>query len=151
MSSPFILNYVMKHHAKKYLDDKCREILDNNFYVDNLIITGHNIDELHELYSLCSSRMQEGGFTLRSWNSNSIELRKTMEADGRLVEHKCIEEKVLGYRYNVNSGTLSLAPCSVEAAADTKRKVLSQISKVFDPLNFTLPVSIRGRVLMRKV
>ena len=58
---------------------------------------------------------------------------------------------MLGYRYNVNIDTLRLAPCSVEAAADTKRKVLSQISKVFDPLNFTLPVTIRGRVLMRKV
>ncbi|XP_068215541.1 uncharacterized protein [Palaemon carinicauda] len=72
-SSPFILNYVMKHHAKMYPEDKCREILENNFYVDNLIITGHNIDELQELYSLCASRMQEGGFTLRSWNSNSLE------------------------------------------------------------------------------
>ncbi|XP_068232042.1 uncharacterized protein [Palaemon carinicauda] len=125
-----------------YPEDKCREILENHLYVDNLIITGHNIDELQELYSLCSSPMQEGGFTLRSWNSNSLELRKIMEAEERLVEHNCIEEKVLGYRYNVNSDTLSLAPCSVEAAADTKRKVLSQISKIFDPLNFTLPVSI---------
>ena len=35
--------------------------------------------------------------------------------------------------------------------ADTKRKVLSQISKVYDPLNLTWPVTIRGRVLMRKV
>ena len=150
-SSPFILNYVMKHHAKSYPEDKCMEILDNNFYVDNLVVTGYNIDELHELYKLCSSRMHEGGFTLRSWNSNSIELRETMKADGKLVKHKCTEEKVLGYRYNVNSDTLSLAPCNVEAAADTKRKVLPQISKVFDPLNFTLPVTIRGRVLMRKV
>ena len=72
--------------------------------------------------------MQEGGFTLRSWNFNSIELRGAKKADGKLVEHKCTEEKVLGYRYNANSDTLSLAPCSVEAAADTKRKVLSQIS-----------------------
>ena len=88
---------------------------------------------------------------MRSWNSSSVELRETMKADGRLVEYKCIEEKVLGYRYNANSDTVSLAPCSVEAAADTKRKVLSQISKVFDPLNFTLPVTIRGRILMRKV
>ncbi|XP_068200659.1 uncharacterized protein [Palaemon carinicauda] len=121
-SSPFILNYVMKHHAKMYPEDKCREILENNFYVDNLIISGHNIDEIQELYSLCSSRMQEGGFTLRSWNSNSLELRKIMEAEGRLVEHNCIEEKVLGYRYYVYSDTLSLAPCSVELLLTLKEK-----------------------------
>ncbi|XP_068229548.1 uncharacterized protein [Palaemon carinicauda] len=88
--------------------------------------------------------MQEEGYTLSSRNSNSLELRKIMEAEGSLVEHNCIEEKVLGYRYNVNSDTLSLAPYNVEAAADTKRKVLSQISKVFDPLNFTFPVQHFG-------
>ena len=35
-SSPFILNSVMKHHAETFPDDKCKEILTNNFYVDNL-------------------------------------------------------------------------------------------------------------------
>ena len=71
-SSPFILNYVMKHHAESYPEDKCRQILDNNLYVDNFIITGNNIDELHDLYILCFSRMQEGGFTLKSWKSNQL-------------------------------------------------------------------------------
>ena len=47
-SSPFNLNYVMKRHAKSYPEDKCREILDNNFYVDNLVVTGYNIDEYQE-------------------------------------------------------------------------------------------------------
>ena len=150
-SSPFILNYVMKHHVENYPQDKCSQILNNNFYVDNLIVTGNDVEELHELYEHCFNRMQEGGFTLRSWNSNSVELRRTMKAEGKLVEHDCEEDKVLGYRYNINKDTLSLAPCSVEETADTKRKVLSQISKVFDPLNFTLPVTIRGRILMRKV
>ena len=51
-SSPFILNYVMKHHAESYPEDKCRQILDDNFYVDNLIITDNDIDELHDLYNL---------------------------------------------------------------------------------------------------
>ena len=36
-SSPFILHFVMQHHAESLPDDKCKEILSNNFYVDNLI------------------------------------------------------------------------------------------------------------------
>ena len=150
-SSPFILNYVMKHHVESYPDDKCKKILENNFYVDNLIVTSNELGELHELYNLCYNRMKEGGFTLRSWNSNSIELREILEKDGRLVEHGCTEEKVLGYRYNVDKDSLSLAPCVVEAEADTKRKILSHISKLFDPLGLTLPMSIKGRILMRKI
>ena len=95
--------------------------------------------------------MQEGGFTLRSGNSNSIELREKMKYDKKLVEHMCEEDKVLGYKYNVNNDTLSISPCTVQAVADTKRKVLSQISKAYDPLNLTLSVTIRGQILMRKV
>ena len=74
-----------------------------------------------------------------------------MSSDERLVEHQCEEDKVLGYRYNVNDDSLSLAPSKINSEADTKRKVLSQISKVFDPLNLVLPVTIRGRILMRKI
>ena len=150
-SSPFILNYVMKHHNESYPNDKCRQILDNKFYVDNLIVTSNDPGELHELYNLCFDRMREGGFILRSWNSNSIELRNTMKSDNRLVEHGCTEEKVLGYKYNVYNDTLSIAKCVIESEADTKRQILSQVSKVFDPLNFALPVTIKGRILMRKV
>ena len=141
----------MKYHASTYPDDKCMQILIDNFYVDNLIITGNDLNEMQGLYQLSSQRMQEGGFTLRSWNSNSIELREKMKYDKKLVEHMCEEDKVLGYKYNVNNDTLSISSCTVQAVADTKSKVLSQIFKVYDPLNLTLPVTIRGRVLMRKV
>ena len=150
-SSPFILNFVMKHHAETFPDDKCKEILANNFYVDNLLITGNDLVEMEKLYNLAFDRMKNGGFTLRSWNSNSVELRDQMASDDRLVEHKCKEDKVLGYRYNVDKDSLSLASCNIDSGANTKRKILSQTSKVFDPLNLALPVTIRGRILMRKV
>ena len=148
--SPFILNYVMKHHVESYPKDKCSEILGNIFYVDNLIVTGNDMREMKDLYKNCYERMLEGGFILRSWNSNSDELRNLMKSEGGLVEHNCPDEKVLGYRYNIKKDSLSLALFSLDEA-NTKHQVLSQISKVYDPLNFTLPVTIRGRVLMRKV
>ena len=150
-SSPFILHFVMQHHAESLPDDKCKEILSNNFYVDNLLITGNNLMEMKTLYNQAFERMNEGGFKLRSWSSNSIELRDQMKADGRLVEHQSAEEKVLGYKYNVNKDTLSLNPVTLNFEADTKRKILSQTSSVFDPLNLTLPVMVRGRILMRKI
>ena len=141
---------MMKHHVKSYQKDKCSETLGNNFYVDNLIVTGNDMREMKDLYKNCYERMLEGGFILRSWNSNSDELRNLMKAEGGLVEHNCPDEKVLGYRYNIKKDSLNLAPFLLDEA-NTKRQVLLQISKVYDPLNFTLPVTIRGRVLMRKV
>ena len=78
-------------------------------------------------------------------------MRAQMAADGRLVEHTCEEEKVLGYRYNENNDSLSITPCTIDSEANTKRKILSQTSKVYDPLNLVLPVTIRGRILMPKI
>ena len=139
-SSPFILNYVMRYHTDTFPDDKCKEILANNFYVDNLLMRGNDLDEMHKLYELAFERMKNGGFMLRSWNSNSGVLRAQMAADGRLVGHTCEEEKMSGYRYNVNNDLLSIAPCTIDSEANTKRKILSQTSKVYDPLNLVLPV-----------
>ena len=45
-ASPFILNYVMKYLVKSYPKDKGSEILGNNFYVDNLIVTGNDMREM---------------------------------------------------------------------------------------------------------
>ena len=150
-SSPFILHYVMQHHANSFPEDKVSNILSNNFYVDNLLITGNQIDEMNVIYQEAYDRMKAGGFVLRSWNTNSTELRDQMAYDGRLVEHTCEEDKVLGYRYNVTQDSLSIAPCKIDSAANTKRKVLSQTSKLFDPLNFALPITVRGKILMRKI
>ena len=58
-----------------------------------------------------------------------------MAAGDRLMGHKCEEDKVLGCRYNVNKDSLSLAPCNIDSEASTKRRILSQSFKVFDPLN----------------
>ena len=93
-ASPFILNYVIKHHASKYPDDECTRILLSNFYVDNLIITGDSEEKLGKLYKECSSRMKEGGFLLRSWNSNSKELQKVFAEDEVVAQHNNSYEKV---------------------------------------------------------
>ena len=64
--------------------------------------------------------MKKGGFILRSWNSNSDELRNLMEAGGGLVKHNCPDGKVLGYRYNIKKDSLSLAAFSLDEANTIK-------------------------------
>ena len=148
-ASPFILNYVIKHHASQYPDDECSHILKFNFYVDNLLITGNSIEKLNHLYNECGSRMKKGGFFLRSWNSNSEELRNNFLKDDVIVQHGNDYEKVLGYKYLVNTDELQIAGCDLDSSVETKRSILSQISKVFDPLGLYLPVTTRGKILMR--
>lgn len=72
-----------------------------------------------------------------------------MLKDGRLVEHTREEEKVLGYKYNVQKASLIIGQCNNSPQANIKRKVLSQTSKLYEPLNFALPITTRGKLLLR--
>ena len=148
-SSPFILNAVMKFHASLYPDDLCTQVLLHSFFVDNLIITNNHPEQLQELYAECNKRMREGGFVLRSWNSNCNALVSIFESDNLGSTHGSEFEKILGYRYQVSEDTLQLSDYTLDVAAASKRAVLSETSKLFDPLNFFLPVTIRGRILIR--
>ena len=47
--------------------------------MDNLVVTSNNPSELKFLYRELVKRMSDGGFDLRSWNSNNLELQGSMK------------------------------------------------------------------------
>ena len=93
--------------------------------------------------------MKQGGFYLWSWSSNSRELQSTMKKDGNFVTHENEYEKVLGYKYVVNRDVLQISQCDLDTTVNTKRSILPQVSKLFDPLGLTLPVTIKGKLIVR--
>ena len=71
ISSAFILHRVIDHHLSRYANDLCNRVLTDNKYVDNVFLTGNDQADLLELCGEVRERMEEGGFRLRSWASNS--------------------------------------------------------------------------------
>ena len=150
-ASPFILNYVLKCQAEKYAEDEFSKILKENLYVDNMLVTSNDINFLKKVYTKTQHRLEEGGFTLRSCNSNSKELQSIMTDQGNMAPHGNSYEKVLGMKYMLEFDSLQVGEFQLDASANTKHAVLSQISKVFDPLGLYLPVSNKGKFLMREL
>ena len=153
ISSPFILNHVVKFHVAKYPPDNCSAVLLNNMYVDNLFFTGSNPHELLALYRQAGQRMTEGGFELRSWASNSEELNATFREDECAASHDSDHERVLGYLYFPGIGKYAVADFRDrgETINVTKRTVLAYTSGVFDPLGVTLPVLVGTKIFMQKL
>ena len=149
--SPFVLNYIIKYHLEKFQNDLCTEILSTKLYVDNLVFTSQSVEELYYIYRESTKRMKMGGFDLRSWVTNNNKLKKDMILDNVYVDHKCENEKMLGYLYNCNNDTLLISGCKIDSNILTKRNILSQCSKIFDPLSFCLPITVRSKILMRKL
>ena len=90
-----------------------------------------------------------GGFELRSWNTNNSELKERLVTDSTLTEQVGSCEKVLGYVYDCNSDLMSLSDFELDIGAFSKRSILSNISKIFDPISVYSPVTVRGRLLMK--
>ena len=150
-SSPFILNYIIKYHVSKYVQDEVSKILMSKFYVDNLLVTSNSESFLSEVYYKAVERMKNGGFELRSWQTNEPSLAQKFAEDSVKVTHDKPYEKVLGYNYYPLTDEMQLATYSFDSIINTKRGVLSQIAKVYDPVGIFLPVTIRGRCLMREL
>ena len=150
-ASPFVLNHVIKHHIRKYPADKCSEIINHNIYVDNLLFTADDPAELLQMYYECRGRMAEGGFDLRSWATNNSDLKDKFNADNTSTTHGSDLEKLLGYEYSKSNDSLKLQNNFdyVEHFQVSKRIMLANVAKIFDPLGLTLPLTVKAKILLK--
>ena len=135
-----------------------RNVLDlilNNMYVDDALFGADTIDEAIELSKEFSNLLTAGGFPLRKWSANSSELlshipKDWLEVDNTESQNLFKEQKLLGIRWNSESDRLSF---NIEAlkyqGTVTKRKVLSIIASLYDPLGLLSPVIIKGKIFMQ--
>jgi hypothetical protein len=60
--------------------------------------------------------------------------------------------KVLGMNWDSESDTFTVKPCKIlDISTVTKRAVLKQVAKVFDPLGMFAPVTSDGKLLLQKL
>lgn len=71
--SLLILGATIKHHLQLLKQDKpeIAQLLENLFYVDNLITRADEDQRAFDIYQKSKQMMSKGGFNLRKWNSNS--------------------------------------------------------------------------------
>ena len=117
----------------------------NNFYVDNLIVSDDDNSKLMYIYKMAVTRLPEGNFSLRSCDSNSKELKALMEKNNSLTQHNSKFERVLGYNYDPNKDLLNITTSSIDKGDKTKRSILAQSAKVFDPLSLYAPITVKSK------
>ena len=96
--------------------------------------------------------MSKANFNLRSWASNSPNLMTKANHDQVADTNTAVN--VLGLLWNTASDTLSLMPKSLQTSQTTqptKRTVLQDLSKIFDPLGTLTPVTISAKLFMQQL
>ena len=148
VSSPFILNYIIQHHLTVNSHLPVAPLIKNKFYVDNLIYTSNNLQELPLIVDQVNKLLSDGGLPLREWTSNDMSVLSVLREDEICHSE---EVKVLGYLYNKVDDTLRLKNPTLDCNASNKRQILSSLASVFDPLGIFSPVLLQGKLLIREM
>lgn len=159
-SSPFLLAATIRHHLKKYEKKYPDEIkmLDQCLYVDDLITGADNVETALKLSQTAKEIMSNASMKLCKWNTNSSELRHEWKQrnDEETVEIKGPNPlKVLGITWNRDTDKFMFETNELieflQNKKDTKRGVLQTSARIFDPVGFLSPFTIRVKCLFQEI
>ncbi|XP_075151482.1 uncharacterized protein LOC142225579 [Haematobia irritans] len=135
---------------------KASEILRNCMYVDDALAGSHSIPEAIESRNQLILALKSAGFEMRKWTSNSkailydIPPSDLLNADFLEFDDSSTA-KTLGIRWNALSDSFFFVQNFPSSSTYTKREILSQISKLFDPVGWLSPCIIVAKIIMQQV
>lgn len=156
-SAPYLairtLNQLATDVAHKYPNISNKILTD--FYVDDFLSGANCIIEAQDLVKSISHVLSLGGFNITKWSSNYDQVLEVVPSDKteRTNFHICENEmkKSLGILWSPTEDNFQLKINFCKTKRLTKRYMLSEISKIFDPLGWVSPVTIKAKLYMQEL
>lgn len=127
-------------------------IIQEDFYVDDCLTGADSIDEALVICRELDLVLKSGGFELAKWTSNCRDVIRLM----RSAENPSIDlsensdTKVLGLRWLTTTDELTFQVTANKIPSPpSKRVVLSEIAKLYDPNGFISPIIIVAKLMMQ--
>lgn len=131
-------------------------VLARDIYVDDVVTGADSVDSARSLQMELTKILSSGGFHLRKWTSNSSEFLENLPSSDlysqdfiRFEEMSDISLKILGLLWQPQSDSFRFRVASTHNGRCTKRTILSEIARIFDPLGFLSPVTFLAKYLMQ--
>lgn len=144
-SAPFLaircLNQLADDEEDKF--PNAAKILKQDIYVDDLLTGASTIEEARTLRTEIVSLLDRGGLRLRQWASNDLQVLEGLPEE-QLSHTPLLDKerplKTLGIFWNATEDAIKYSVNQITFDAKiTKRKILSEIAKIFDPLGLLGP------------
>ncbi|XP_054713427.1 uncharacterized protein LOC129222888 [Uloborus diversus] len=160
--SPFLLSATIKEHIKKYEEayPVTTEVLNTCFYVDDLVTGADNIKDALKISIEANNIMKKASMNLRKWISNEVLMKMWEEREFNILpsnfSNNCNEpSKVLGLPWDIKEDTFAIEVKDllefIKTGKNTKRFVLQVAGRIFDPLGFVTPYTIRIKCLFQEL
>lgn len=158
-SAPYLAIKTLKQLAADEGDKfpEAAKIVDEQFYIDDCMFSCDSVSEAILISQEIRELLHRGGFELKKWASNNAEFMRSFEPSERSINaHVDLNMdgiiKALGIQWNLGTDqleyNLNLPPMHDTV---TKRSILSDMQKLFDPLGWIAPCTVIAKILLQKL
>ncbi len=149
ITSPSLLAMTIACHLEQYNTESARKIAES-CYVDNVITGANSTEEGFKFYQEAKEIFRNCSMNLREWTSNDTELMKNIAEIDRAKSEK---PKVMGLVWDLSQDALLVpgADTATEKPVTTKRQLLHALAKIFDPLGFFSPATVKMKTLLQSL
>lgn len=140
--------------GKKY--PRAVDVLKRDIYVDDVVTGAESVESALDLQSQVVQILEKGCFELRKWSSNCPRLldnldpthchNKTLSFDSEPTS----PVKVLGMEWNPSSDAFTFTVNALHEKC-TKRNILSELARIFDPLGFLTPLTLSFKRIIQEL
>ena len=131
------------------------EVILSDSYPDDFLTGAESIDEAEKLRNELQEKLLGGVFPLRKWSSSSAEVLKYFPP--HLLETKDVLKlnkedksiKILGVVWSPSRDVFCFRSNGSVETGSTKRKLLSEIAKIFNLLGWIAPITNTFKLLMQ--
>ncbi|XP_071580876.1 uncharacterized protein [Temnothorax nylanderi] len=134
---------------------RAAEVLKEHMYVDNVLSGAKNVEEACATRDETINLLSQGGFTIKQWASNEKEVIEDL-AEGDIHANFTVtidrSLNTLGIMWNTRTDKICYSAQTTKPTEKiTKRRILAEIAKIFDPLGLLGPVVLYAKKLMQDV
>ncbi|GBM12575.1 hypothetical protein AVEN_78349-1 [Araneus ventricosus] len=129
-------------------------IVQSDCYMDDILTGSNSLENTKELQTQLVQLLGRGGMTLHKWCSNNESLLNSIQNSGDYQFNNPAEMKpvkTLGVLWKPNSDCFSFKVTISQQHSYTKRSILSDISRIYDPLGLIGPVVSKAKIFMQRL
>ncbi|CAG9135063.1 unnamed protein product [Plutella xylostella] len=158
-SAPYLAMRTLKQLAIDEGDayPQARKAVMSEFYMDDVISGRNTIEEAKILQNELYNLLLKGGFVLKKWATNEASILEGLpdnyKRQQNTIDFKQDESmKTLGLSWNTTEDVFVFNwQLPQQKSRLTKRVLLSNISKIYDPLGWLSPMTVKAKLIFQKL
>ena len=161
--APAMAQIALRKTAEENKKDypEAADVLTKNSYMDDICGSVDTVAQAQTLKEDLDKVLESGGFGVKGWTSNKILTKTEDQEKGFKLFQEDAEEKVLGviwnyitdeFSFKVKVDLLRLTDDSIDHGVKmTKRTLLSQVARFYDPIGFAAAFVIRAKIGLQEL